>query len=146
MIFATTRLMPNAAEVAAKVIDGEAILIHLPNGTYYSMDGVGALVWELIDANQTLREIVESITTRFDVSSELARADVERLVRELLSEKLVLLSNDGRSSALTRKAESERLPYEPPRLNVYRDMADLLALDPPMPSPPGGLEDDADSS
>jgi hypothetical protein len=31
----------------------------------------------------------------------------------------------------------QKSAYEPPKLNAYRDMGDLLALDPPMP----GLED-----
>ena len=40
-----THLVPNVAEVAAKVMDGEAILINLANGMYYSMDGAGGFLW-----------------------------------------------------------------------------------------------------
>ena len=36
------RFRVNTEEVAAKVIDGEAIIINLTTGVYYSMDGVGA--------------------------------------------------------------------------------------------------------
>jgi hypothetical protein len=42
-------LRPHTEEVAAKGIDGEAILINLSNGIYYSLDNVGGLIWELID-------------------------------------------------------------------------------------------------
>jgi hypothetical protein len=29
--------------------------------------------------------------------------------------------------------QKDKLPYELPKLNIYRDMGDLLALDPPVP-------------
>ena len=38
-------LRPNEEEVAAKVMDGEAILINLSSGIYYSMDKVGGVLW-----------------------------------------------------------------------------------------------------
>ena len=34
---------PREEEIASKVIDGEAIIINLANGVYYSMDKVGAM-------------------------------------------------------------------------------------------------------
>ena len=34
-------LKPNSDGVASKIVDGEAILINLSNGMYYSMDAVG---------------------------------------------------------------------------------------------------------
>ena len=40
-----SRLKPNEEEVAAKVLDGEAILINLSNGAYYSTDKRGAFIW-----------------------------------------------------------------------------------------------------
>jgi len=38
-----------------------------------------------------------------------------------------------RVGGLPPPAPAGKLPYEPPRLSVYRDMGDLLALDPPAP-------------
>ena len=35
----------NPDEVAAKVVQGEAIIINLATGVYYSMTGVGAAAW-----------------------------------------------------------------------------------------------------
>ena len=53
------RLQPRDEEVAAKVIEGEAILINLANGVYYSMEKVGGLIWEMIEGRHTLREMVK---------------------------------------------------------------------------------------
>jgi hypothetical protein len=128
------RLRPRGEEVAAKVIDGEAIIINLANGIYYSMDKVGGLIWDLLQVGYNLEEIIVAVTERYDVSRERVQADVEALVDELLRENLVTLSEDGAPSAEKRQVEpQEKLSYEAPKLNIYRDMGDLLALDPPTP-------------
>jgi len=124
---------PNGEEVVSKVIDGEAIIINLSNGVYYSMDQVGALIWELLEAGHSLEKIVQAIVVRYDVSSQQAQADMERLVAELCHEKLMVVSNENPVALENLSLASEKLPYVPAEMNVYRDMGDLLALDPPMP-------------
>lgn len=74
-------LEPFSEEVAAaKVIDGDAIRIHLATDVYYSMDKVGALAWEMIAGGYTLEQIVATAFHRYDVSLEQASADAHGLV------------------------------------------------------------------
>lgn len=136
MITPQNRLRPNGAEVAAKVLDGEAIMINLSNGMYYSMDKAGGLIWEMIAEGHTLAEVTQAIASHYEVSPEQASADVQRIARELIQENLVIVSDASPSPGerQERVVGQQRLPYEPPKLNIYRDMGDLLALDPPMPS------------
>jgi hypothetical protein len=133
------RLCPNTEEVAAKVIDGEAIMINLSNGMYYSMDGAGALIWGLVEQGHSLQEIASAIARQYEITPAQAEVDVERLAAELLEEKLVLVSGPAKApeASLDVTTAEQKSAYEPPKLNAYRDMGDLLALDPPMP----GLED-----
>jgi hypothetical protein len=134
MLSLTQHLKPNSEEVAAKVMDGEAILINLSNGIYYSMDKVGAVLWELVEKNFSPEEMIAFIINRYDVESEQARTDVERLLKELVDEKLILEADsvaDG-DRGEPRQVDAKE-PYEQPQLNIYRDMGDLLALDPPTP-------------
>ncbi len=129
------RLMANEPDVAGKVIDVEAIIMNLANGHYYSLDGVGAVVWEMLEAGATLRAIVESLVQRYRLAEELVRLDVARLAEELLSESLLRVrTNSGGASTAVFEAGPEE--YSSPSLIKYTDMAELLALDPPMP----GLE------
>ena len=134
MLTFDNRLQPRDQEVAAKVIEGEAILINLANGVYYSMDKVGGLIWEMIEGRHTLGEMVEAVTGRYQVNRDQAEADVQRLAEELLQENLVAICEDGSLSHVNfDAAPQERSPYDAPNLNIYRDMGDLLALDPPTP-------------
>jgi hypothetical protein len=133
MLTLRERLRPRDEEVAAKVIDGEAIIINLANGIYYSMDKVGGLIWDLLQVGYDLEEIVVAVTERYDVSREQVQADVQELVEELLRENLVSVSENNASVEKRQVEQQEKLPYEVPKLNIYRDMGDLLALDPPTP-------------
>ena len=137
MLTLNHRLQARAEEVAAKVMDGEAIIINLANGVYYSMDKVGGLIWEAIERQSSMAAMIATVVARYDVSAEQAEADIQRIAEELLQENLVTVSeSNGAAPMTTESPRQERLPYEAPTLNIYRDMGDLLALDPPTP----GLE------
>ena len=135
MLDPQSRLCPNRDEVAAKVMDGEAIMINVSNGTYYSMDGVGGLIWDLVDGERTLADIASAISAHYEANPEQVWSDLQRLTAELLEEDLIRVSEaavgPGGDDAIAKP--DSRQPYASPVLNVYRDMADLLALDPPMP-------------
>jgi hypothetical protein len=123
-----------SGNIASEVIDGEAIIINLDDGNYYSMDGVGAFIWEMLAARPSLREVVECVVTCYEVSPEQARADIDGLVSSLSRENVIAATGLGAAAEPPRGPEpQERLPYTRPELHCYRDMADLLALDPPTP-------------
>lgn len=128
--------LPNVDEVASEVLEGEAVLINLSNGMYYSIDGVGGRIWELIERGAPLSEIVQDIAARFDVDEKTAGADLRTFMNELVAENLVVPAREP-GDAIETTSGDERLSYTPPVLHIFRDMGDLLALDPPMP----GLKD-----
>lgn len=126
-------LKPNTAEFATKIVDGEAILINLSNGMYYSMDMVGGFVWELIEAGQDLDSIIEAVTKRYDASEATVKQDIEQLVQQLIDEKVVF-SADGDSIPEPVSGDvSSLLKYAAPQFEKFDDMVDLFALDPPLP-------------
>ena len=128
------RWQPNDREVSSKVIDGEAIIIRFSDGIYYSMDKAGGVIWGMIEEGRLSDEIVGVVAGRFDVSPEQAREDVRRLLQELLNERLIVSVSDGPSPTTeSSSSPAAREQYLPPKLNIYRDMGELLALDPPAP-------------
>jgi len=138
MLALQDRLRRKDEEVIAKIMDGEAVIINLSNGLYYSTDRAGGAMWEMIDAGHRLQDIAAAITSRYDVAGSRAETDVLRLATELLREGLVALDGrDGTPPPGLETADQAKQPYEPPQLTAYRDMEDLLALDPPTP----GLQD-----
>lgn len=125
---------PDSAAVASKVIDGEAIIMKLTNGAYYSMDGVGAVIWEGIERALSRNGIVERVLGRYDVDRARAEADFDRLVMELLAEGVIVATEAKGDAAPPSDDAGKGKAYAAPSLNKYTEMADLLALDPPMPA------------
>lgn len=136
MFAAESRFVVNTPAVAAKVIDGEAIIMNLSTGMYYSMDGAGAALWEWLERGHSVGEMVDALAGRYDVPISQAHADVARLLDQAAQEGLVSVASAGSAiPEMTSVPAQPRLPYHPPALVRYSDMAELLALDPPMPMP-----------
>jgi len=132
MLTPENRLRRKDEEVVAKVIDGEAVIINLANGMYYSLDNVGALVWALLEDGCRMDEIATVLASRYEVAAAQAQQDVLELAAHLLREDLVAI-DDAIQAPPPAPSASEKVPYESPQLRAYSDLEDLLALDPPTP-------------
>ena len=135
MVALTSRLRCRDDDVVAKVMDGEAVIINLGTGVYYSLDRVGAVIWELIERGHRLDDIAAAVAAGYGVPSAVAQTDTLRLAAELLSEDLVVESPQAPDTlSPIGPAPAAQQPYVAPTLNAYTDMEDLLALDPPTPA------------
>ena len=76
--------------VAAQVADGEAVLLDIEGGEYFSLNPVGSRIWELCDGTRSAAEIVSVICDEFDVAEEVAVVDVHEILDELEREKLIV--------------------------------------------------------
>jgi hypothetical protein len=73
-------------------IDGEMVLLDLRSGMYLGLNGVGTFVWKLISARESpvgVGEIAEAVAAEFDVATNTARRDLDQLLEELSSNRLV---------------------------------------------------------
>jgi hypothetical protein len=122
-------------DVAAKIIDNEAILINLTTGLYYSMGTVGGRVWSLIEQGNVAQNIAATIASEFDIEADIAAADVNELVRQLVDEKLIdATPASGAATRVTRPGDGKgTAPYSKPELKKFSDMAEIFAMDPPLP-------------
>lgn len=122
-------------EVVGKVVDGEAIIINLANGMYYSANDAGGVVWTLFDNGHSIDEVAGRLVEQYEVDPPQAQADVEQLAQRLIDEGLMRAAErQAETQAVNAGGAQERRAYVAPSLEAYRDMKDLLALDPPMPA------------
>ena len=121
----------NGPRVIFEDIDGELILVHMERGTYYTTDEVGAELWRLIETGCSGAEMCEALQSRYDADpDELARA-VSAFLARLREEDLVATEESSNGRATVPPAPNgARRPFRPPVLQSYRDMQDMLSLDP----------------
>ena len=77
-------------------LDGEAAILSLHTGVYYSLDPVGAVVWKLIGQPRSVAEVRDAMLGRFEVEPERCETDLFRLFEKLAAEGLVE-TRDGHS-------------------------------------------------
>lgn len=88
------RRLRMADGVVFRELDGEAVILHLDSGTYFGLDGIGTRVWRSLEAHAPLDAVVEAVVDEYDVDRARARADITRLVGELVSRGL-MVAGDG---------------------------------------------------
>jgi hypothetical protein len=129
------RFRLNTPDVMHETIDAEVIVIHLVSGNYYSLRETAAQIWALVDDTGALsvEEIVDALTMRYASPRSEMESAVTRFVSELAEEGLVagVETGDGARPDLAQQPNSvSELPFEPPRVEKYTDMQDLVLLDP----------------
>jgi Coenzyme PQQ synthesis protein D (PqqD) len=70
-------------------LEGELVLLNIATGRYHGLDAIGGVIFRALAAHQSMPELVTSLTERYDVGADVARAEVERLIGELRAAKLV---------------------------------------------------------
>jgi hypothetical protein len=126
------RYRVNSPQVINETIDGEAIMINLATGSYYSLDRVGGDVWTLLEASLSVDDIVAHLSQRYDAAEDDIRHGVSDLVKRLSDEELVVPCQEGEpvGAASLEPIPASRPPFRPPTLEKFTDMQDLILLDP----------------
>lgn len=134
MLKNSSRFKVNNPNVVSETIDGETVIVNLSDGTYYSLDRVGAEVWNLIEREFSLGSIVTAISQRFTGEPTVIEDSVKTLILQLRAEKLLVPagadSEENDSAPESPDAPETREEFVPPTLQKYSDMQELLMIDP----------------
>ena len=74
---------------------GEAAILHLGSGVYYTLDRVGARVWSLIQQPERVGTLRDTLLTEYDVTPERLEADLFDLLGKLAAERLIEVRDAG---------------------------------------------------
>ena len=77
------------AEVMARQVGDETVILDLASGNYFGLDSVGARIWQLLVEGKKLEQVCDIMLTEYDTTRERLELDLERLVRELSAQGLV---------------------------------------------------------
>ena len=124
------RFRINSPSIVNETIDGEAVMINLDTGSYYSTDRVGAVIWALIDDGRTLGEILSLLAERYEGNAADIETAARHFIQQLCAESLIVTAEAPSAPARTPPANGTREPFVAPVLEKYDDMKDLLLADP----------------
>ena len=76
-------------DVVSCDLDGEAAILNIESGIYYGLDPIGAKIWNSLKNPCKLVDLVEMITSEYDVEEERCKKDLFELVNDLIDNGLV---------------------------------------------------------
>lgn len=77
------------SQVVARMVGDETVILDLASGTYYGLDPVGARMWQLMGAGQTLAQVCDVMLAEYEVAREDLERDLIALTKSLCEKKLV---------------------------------------------------------
>jgi hypothetical protein len=81
-------------EIAARVLDGEMIIMSARDSTLFNLNEVGTMIWQAADGATTLEDIVtQKICLEYEVEPAEALKDADAFVRELAEHGILRLSD-----------------------------------------------------
>ena len=121
LVPAEARYEVNKPDVVDESVDGEALIVHLGTGAYYSARGTADLAWQMIASGATCEAVASALGN--GAGAELALPAIERFVGQLVDEGLVesrrglgMFVNEGARDLLLKGERQRFLKEEWPRV------------------------------
>jgi hypothetical protein len=112
----------NAPDVVSESFDAQVVIINLANGHYYSLGGVAGPLWSLLTGGHSTEAILASLQSQRPQLVEGATAFIAQI------QALGLIRPAGGLAVST--PIDVVWADELPRLEVFEDLAELIASDP----------------
>jgi hypothetical protein len=65
-------------------LEGEAVLLQLSSGKYFSLNGVGTFLWDQLEEPKTASELAGALVVEYQVEHEQALSDTLKLLGQLI--------------------------------------------------------------
>ena len=65
-------------------LEGEVVLLNMTSQQYYGLNDVGAAMWKSLLETQSIDASIQRLSQIYDVEVAILRADLDKLVRDLL--------------------------------------------------------------
>ena len=116
----------DAGNIVHETIEGEVIVIHLLNGSYYSLGGGGPEIWQHLLTGATAGQIAAALPAGGAGESEVSAA-VEDFMRSLAADGIIVAVPEGNGAGPRERPAGA---WVPPVFERYTDMKDYFLLDP----------------
>ena len=118
----------NVPLAVAEVIDGEAVIMNMESGHYFSARGLAGVLWEWTIAGHSVGAMFDVVAAKWPVDG--VAESVSAFVDTLAGHNLIVPTAATTPSAPPEIAALNMPAYVAPSLDVFTDMKDLLLLDP----------------
>jgi hypothetical protein len=88
-ILSDSSIVVAARDQVSCPLGDDIVILDLKAGLYFSLDNVGAMIWQLIQQPTTVQDIRTAVLDTFDVAQEECEQDILSLLQELAGRSLI---------------------------------------------------------
>ncbi len=92
-MFSLDSYLNRSNELVWRLVDGDVVILTADGREIHTLNNAGSAIWELSDGTRTIGEIISLICERFDVSSEVAQADVLEFAEQLVDKNVLQITD-----------------------------------------------------
>ena len=79
------------ADILVNEVDGETVMMSIENGSYYGMNPTGNYIWNLLEQEKSIADLLENIAKTFTLSQEQCENEVLPFIQKMIDEKILLI-------------------------------------------------------
>lgn len=79
-----------APAVLIRTIEGESLILSIPQQEYFGLDPVGTRMWQLVTAKDSVEAAYRQLLEEFDVKPDLLRRDLGEFLEQLIDAGLLV--------------------------------------------------------
>ena len=107
----------------------ENVVVNITIGNYYSMKGSANFIWALLQQPCSESQMIAALLNEYELDASLAETTVSNFLATLQKEQLLLRGEIQENIPQIIPATVKKT-FEPPVLEIYNDLQELLLLDP----------------
>ena len=85
-------VVSKSTELLASELDGELVMMDVETGKYFGLNGVGSVIWNLIDKPHSVSEICSQLEKEYDVEASTCEQEVLAFLNSMDTEKMLVIA------------------------------------------------------
>ncbi len=78
------------SEILVNEVGGETVMMSIENGTYYGMNPTGNYIWNLLQEESSIEELLVKLSNTYNLSEDQCQKEVLPFVQTMIDEKILL--------------------------------------------------------
>jgi hypothetical protein len=92
MTITTTSTVVATPDQVSATVHGEVVILQMKDGIYYSLDSVGARIWDQLQKPALVSQLRDLVVSEYEVEPDRCERDLLKLLGELAQARLIRVS------------------------------------------------------